>query len=170
MNRLKAHWKALAVVLALVLWAAWYSRPVDVYTLAPGMKEPDTIDFILWELGESNRDYFLKDFSPEDAEWDAVLEATEALRFRRPPWNAVLQFIPERTITGRSTHDGDLRIRFSIGQQRAGKVEMQFFIDEWMYYSPYCSRNLTLWVKDSREAGEALAEVFWPLLEQQEAS
>ena len=32
MNWIKAHWKPLAVILALLLWAAWYSRPVDIYT------------------------------------------------------------------------------------------------------------------------------------------
>ena len=63
MSRIKAHWKALTVLLALVLWAAWYSRPVGVYTLAPGMKEPDTMDFTLWaensrEAGETLAEVF----------------------------------------------------------------------------------------------------------------
>ena len=165
MSRIKAHWKVLAVMLALVLWAAWYSRPVNVYTLALGMKEPDFMDFALSELGENHKDYPIKNSSPEDPEWEPALEAVEALRFRRPPWNAVLQFIPERTTTGRSTHDGDHHIMFYLGRQRRGALQVQFFIDEWMYHSPYSNRNLTLWVKNSREAGDALAEVFRPLLE-----
>lgn len=165
MNWLKTHWKALAVILALVLWAAWYSRPVDIYTVAPGINKPDFMDFTLSELGDNRKDYPTKNVSPEDPEWRPALEAIEALRFRRPPWNAFLQFIPKRTITGRVTHDGDLHIMFSIGQQRNGSVRIQFFIDEWMYYSPYSTRNLTLWVEDSRQAGEALAEAFRPLLE-----
>lgn len=165
MSRIKTHWKALAVLLALVLWAAWYSRPVGVYTLAPEIKEPDTMDFTLWELGENRKVYPIKNITPEDPEWGPVLEAVEALRFRRPPWNAVLQFIPEHRTTGRVTHDGDLHIMFSVGQQREGRVQIQFFIDEWMYNSPHSTRNLTLWVEDSRETGDALAEVFRPLLE-----
>ena len=36
MTRLKAHWKLLAVILAPLLWAAWYSRPVDIHTLGIG--------------------------------------------------------------------------------------------------------------------------------------
>ena len=32
MTWLKAHWKALAVTLALLLAVVWYSRPVDIYT------------------------------------------------------------------------------------------------------------------------------------------
>ena len=165
MTWIKAHRRALAAALALVLWAAWYSRPVDIYTLAPGMKEPDSIDISLRELGEQGRDYPIQWFSPEDPEWDAALEAVEALRFRRPPWNAVLQFIPERAITGRATHDGDLHIMFYLGRQTKGSIQAQFFIDEWMYHSPHSSRNLTLWVEDSRKAGETLAAAFRPLLE-----
>ena len=30
---IKAHWKALSITLALLLGLAWYSRPVDVYSL-----------------------------------------------------------------------------------------------------------------------------------------
>ena len=165
MKQVKAHWKVLAAALALVLWAAWYSRPVDVYTIAPRIKEPDFMDFVLYELGDNREDYPIKNISPEDPEWEAALKAVESLRFRRPPWNAVLQFVPEGSVHGRATHDGDLHIMFRLGRQRKGSLQVQFFIDEWMYHSPYSNRYLTLWVTDSRETGEALAEAFQPLLE-----
>lgn len=170
MTWIKTHWKALAAALALLLAMAWYSRPVDVYTLAPGMKEPDFMDFVLYDLGENRKDYPIKNISPEDPEWDAALEAVEALRFRRPPWNLLLQFVPERTVTGRVTHDGDLHIMFYVGQQREGGVQIQFFIDEWSYSNPlpfsFANRHLTLWVSNPKEAGEALAERLRPLLEE----
>ena len=36
MNWLKAHWKATAAVLILLLaWGSWYAMPVDIYTLSP---------------------------------------------------------------------------------------------------------------------------------------
>ena len=57
MTWLKAHWKALAVTLALLLAVVWYSRPVDIYTLAPGLKEPNTIDFTLRELGDGGAEF-----------------------------------------------------------------------------------------------------------------
>ena len=85
MSWIRSHWKPLALIAALLLAAAWYSRPVDIYTLAHKMKEPDSIDISLRELGEQGRDYPIQWFSPEDPEWDAALEAIEALRFRRPP-------------------------------------------------------------------------------------
>lgn len=170
MNRIKASRKPLAlllaVILALVLWAAWYSRPVDIYTLAPGMETPDYMDITLWELGENRKEYPDKNLTPEDPGWDAALEAAEALRFRRPPWNAVLQFIPERRATGRSVHDGDLHMMIYMGQQRANRVRMQFFIDEWMYYSPYVSRNLTLWTTNPRQTANTFAEAVRPLLDE----
>ncbi|WP_325199780.1 hypothetical protein [Oscillibacter sp.] len=165
MTRLKAHWKPLAVVLSLVLWAAWYSRPVDIYGLAPKTREPDMMDFVLSDLGENRKDYPIKNITPEDPEWDAALEAIESLRFRRPPWNAVLQFIPGGSTHGRVTHDGDLHIMFYLGRRTKGYIQVQFFIDEWMYHSPHSNRNLTLWVEDSRQAGETLAAAFRPLLE-----
>lgn len=160
-----SHWKSLALIAALLLLAAWYSRPVDIYTLAPGMKEPDSIDISLQELGEQGRDYPIQCFSPGDPEWNTALEAIEALRFRRPPWNILLQLLPERTISGRVTHDGDQHIMFLLRKQAVRYSQVQFFIDEWTYHSPYSNRNLTLWVTDSRETGEAMAEAFRPLLE-----
>lgn len=171
MTWLKAHWKALAVTLALLLAVVWYSRPVDIYTLAPGLKEPNTIDFTLWELGDGGAEYPLQSFSPEDPEWDSALEAVEALRFRRPPWNLLLQFIPEGAIHGRGVQDGDLHIMFSIGRPKEGSVQIQFFIDQWIYNNPlpfsFANRNLTLWTEDSKETGEALAETFRPWLEEE---
>lgn len=164
MNCLKNHWKALALLTALVLWAAWYSRPVDIYTVAPGTKEPDMMDLTLSNLGENHKDYPLKNLTPEDPEWGPALKAVEALRFRRPPWNAVLQFIPDHRTTGRATQDGDHHVMFFLGRRTKGYIQVQFFIDEWMYHSPHSNRNLTLWVKNSRETGDALAEVLRPLL------
>lgn len=169
MRWIRSHWKPLALIAALLLAAAWYSRPVDIYGLAPQTREPDMMDFVLYDLGENRKVYPIKNITPEDPEWDTALEAVEALRFRRPPWNAVLQFIPERTITGRATHDGDHHIMFYLGRHSKGSIQVQFFIDEWSYSNPlpfsFANRSLTLWVENPKETGDALSEVFRPLLE-----
>ena len=106
--------------------------------------------------------------------WGPGLEAVEALRFRRPPWNPILQFIPEGTIYGRTTHDGDHHVIFFLGKRPKGYVQVQFFIDEWSYSNPlpfsFANRALTLWVDNSKETGDALAEAIRPLLEEPEAS
>ncbi len=165
MNWIKSRWKPLAVLLALILWAAWYARPVDIYTVAPGTKEPDMMDFTLSDLGENHKVYPTKNITPEDPEWEPALEAVEALRFRRPPWNPILQFMPDHRTTGRATQDGDHHVMFFLGRRTKGYLQVQFFIDEWMYHSPHSNRNLTLWVSNSKETGDALAAAFRPLLE-----
>ena len=67
--------------------------------------------------------------------------------------------------------DGDLHIMFSIGRPKEGSVQIQFFIDQWIYNNPlpfsFANRNLTLWTEDSKETGEALAETFRPWLEEE---
>jgi len=166
-SRLKAHWKSLAVVLVLVpvliLVCLWYSRPVDVYGLAPGMGAPDYIHLKLRKLSASAEPHS-RDLTPEDPEWEAALERLEALRFRRPPWNALLQFLDRNSLSGRQADPGDWHLMLAVSGPGGG-AQVQFFIDGWMYSSPHSSRNLTLWVKDGREAGNALAEALRPLVD-----
>ena len=61
--------------------------------------------------------------------------------------------------------DGDQHVLFLLGQEDGNYVQVQFFIDSWSCSSPNSSRSLPLWVPDSRETGEALAEVLLPLME-----
>jgi len=162
MSRLKAHWKALGVILVLVLGCLWYSRPVDIYGLAPGMGEPDHIHLFIQELDPA-AEHHSRDFTPEDPEWETILEQARALRFRRPPWNALLQFLDQNYVYGRQAGPEDWHLMFSISGP-GGSAQIQFFIDEWVYNSPRSKRNLTLWMKDGREAGDALAEALRPLV------
>ena len=63
---------------------------------------------------------------------------------------------------------------FFLGKRPKGYVQVQFFIDEWSYSNPlplsFANRALTLWVDNSKETGDALAEAIRPLLEEPEAS
>ena len=147
---------------------------MDVYGLIPGVTQADVLSLYSRLLGpehHSDGPSAIRELYPEDPEWDAALEAVEALRFRRPPWNLLLQFIPEGAIHGRGIQDGDLHIMFSIGRPKEGSVQIQFFIDQWIYNNPlpfsFANRNLTLWTEDSKETGEALAETFRPWLEEE---
>jgi len=160
MRRLKAHWKVLCAIPVLALGCLWYSRPVDIYGLAPGMREPDHIHLYIQELDPAAGRYS-RDLTPEDLEWDTVLEQVQALRFRRPPWNAPLQFLAQNNVYGRQTSPGDWHLMLTVSGPGGG-TQAQFFIDEWMYSSPHSNRNLTLWVKDGRETGDALAEALRP--------
>lgn len=170
MTWLKAHWKALTAVLALALGIIWYTRPLDIYGLS-GMtlKGPDEIIFLLYQNDGHVPGNVMEVYSgtgtPESPEWDAIREALAPLRFRRPPWNLLLQFLDEdeAVIADRRTGDG---IRLTLlWSQDGGWAEVQFFSDEWRYATSWSNRDLPLWVKDGKETGEALAEALRPLLE-----
>lgn len=164
---MKKHWRAalIFVIAALPVWGLWYARPVDIYGVAPEVRDPAWISIDIRDLNDDagqERPSSSRHLTPEDPAWEAVLSEIESLRFRRPPWNPVLQFVPQNTVTGRITHDGDRNILFSVGGRRGGSIRVQFFIDEWSYNSPHSNRSLTLWVEDSRRTGDALAEALEP--------
>lgn len=166
MNRLKARWKALAVVLALALGIAWYARPVDIYGLSPEVKDIDHISLYLRDLGKGGQDFPILELTRSDPEWDTVKEAAEALRFRRPPWNLLLQFLDQKVIMGHQTADGDHHVMLILADRDSGSVQIQFFVDKWTCSSSHSSRSLPLWVKNARETGDALAETLRPLMKE----
>ncbi|WP_297871477.1 hypothetical protein [uncultured Oscillibacter sp.] len=166
MSWLKSHWKPLAVVLALALGSAWYARPVDVYGLSPEVKDIGHISLYVRVLGTGGQDFPIMELTRSDPEWDTVKEAAEALRFRRPPWNLLLQFLDQKVVTGRRTEDGDFHVMLTLADQNHGYVQIQFFVDKWTCSSPHSTRSLALWVKDARETGSALAETLLPLMKE----
>lgn len=169
MNQIKRHWKALVVVSALALGIIWYTRPMDIYGLT-GMtlKDPDEIAFLLYQydghVPGNVMEVYSGTYTPESPEWDAMREVLRSLRFRRPPWNLLLQFLDEdeTVITGRRTGDG-IRL-ILLWNQDGGGAEIQFFSDEWRYGSSWSNRDLPLWMKNGGETGDALAEALGPLV------
>ena len=166
MSWLKSHWKPLAVVLALALGITWYARPVDVYGLSPEVKDIGHISLYVRALGTGGQDFPIMELTRSNPEWDTVKEAAEALRFRRPPWNLLLQFLDQKVVTGRRTEDGDFHVMLTLADQNHGYVQIQFFVDKWTCSSPHSTRSLALWVKDARETGSALAETLLPLIKE----
>lgn len=166
MNLLKAHWKPLTVALVILLGAAWYSRPVDVYHLSPEMKNAGHVSLYVRALGNSSEDFLIKELTPDNPEWDTVMDSVEVLRFRRPPWNILLQFLNQQVITGRQTEDGDFHVMLTLLDRNSGYLQIQFFVDEWTCSSPHSTRSLSLWVKDARETGSTLAKVLLPLMKE----
>lgn len=70
-----------AVILILLLaWGVWYTRPVSVYGLIPGVKRADSISLYSRPLGPYRSDgpSSIRDLRPEDPKWDAALRALEA--------------------------------------------------------------------------------------------
>lgn len=171
MTRQKVRWIALLASITVITGAFWYTRPVDIHVLSSNAEEPDMIFAALTLHGGSSSEIQSRSnsFTPEDPEWETVLEQLESLRFRRPPWNFPLQFVNESHITGRQTHPGDWHLMCHVVYCRSNTTSIQFFLDEWMYTSPHSNRNLTLFVDNSKETGAALSEALWPLLIEEES-
>lgn len=164
MNWLKAHWKPLAAVLTLLLaWGLWYSRPVDIYTLSPEVRNPDGITIDIEELtgvGEEPR-LCSNPFTPEDPEWETVLSEIEALRFRRPAGSAFLLFLNQKSTPLHSFQTGDYAAYIHIMRRDGSRLRLDFFVDRWQYSSPHSNRWLPLKMRNGAETGLALCRAFW---------
>lgn len=163
MSRLKAHWKPLAVVLALILWAAWYSRPVDVYGLGIGELEAVNVRISRNEPGVGEQEARSIGLRPGGPLWQTVLEELEALRFRRPPWNAVQQYLREDVI--RTEPAAREALVFYLWDSGDRSLMLQMNAGKPRYTSPYTSRNLPASLSGGEETAQALAERLRPLLE-----
>lgn len=164
MNWLKAHWKASAAVLTLLLaWGLRYSRPVDVYTLAPEVRNPEGITIDIEELtgvGEEPR-LCSNPFTPEDPERETVLSEIEALRFRRPASSALLQFPDQRSTPLHGFQTGDHAAHIHVMRRDGSRLRLDFFVDRWQYSSPRSNRCLPLKMRDGAETGLALCRAYW---------
>ena len=163
MSWLKSHWKPLAVVLALVLWAAWYSRPVDVYGLGIGELEAVNVRISRNEPGVGEQEARSIGLRPGDPLWQTVLDELEALRFRRPPWNVVQQYLREDVIhTEPAAREALVFYLWDSGDR---SLMLQLNGGKPCYTSPYTSRNLPASLSGGEETAQALAERLRPLLE-----
>lgn len=165
MTRLKAHWKALAVVLALVLGAAWYSRPVNVHTLGIGELEAVNVRISYADPGVGDKEARSIGLTPDAPLWQNVLNELEALRFRRPLGNLVRQYQtgPIRTEpVGRDAH-----MVFHLWDGGGGYLMLQVGAGKPCYTSPHTSQNLPASLSGGEKAAQALAGRLWPLLEEE---
>lgn len=165
MNWLKTHWKIPAVVLALLLvWGLWYARPVDIYILAPEVRNPEGITIDVEELtgvGQAPR-LCSRPFTPEDPEWETVLSEIGALRFCRPVSNALLQFLDQRSPPLYGFETGDCAAYIRVMGRDGSRLELHFAVDSWRYASPHSpNRHLPLKMEDGAETGLALCRKYW---------
>lgn len=167
MNWLKEHWKIPAAVLALLLaWGLWYARPVDIYTLAPEVRSPEGITIDVEELTSVGQEPRLRSspFTPEDPEWETVLSEIEALRFRRPVSNALLQFLDRRSSPLYGFQTGDYAAQIRVMGRDGSRLWLEFCVDSWRYASPHSlNRHLPLKMEDGAETGLALCRKYWSL-------
>jgi len=165
MTRLKAHWKALTVILALLLWSAWYSRPVDIHTLGVGDLTAINVRVSYNEPGVGEKSARGLGLQPGDPLWPEILEEVEALRFHRPPWNAVRQYLREDVI--RTEPAAREALVFYLWDSGGGDLMLQLNGGKPRYTSPYTGRNLPASLSGGQETAQALTERLLPILEEE---
>ena len=83
----------LLLAALLVIWGLWYARPIGVDTLYPEL-EPDLIYVTLIDFtGSGHEDQNLK-LTAGTEEFDDLWSEIRELRFRRSPFNVVVQALP----------------------------------------------------------------------------
>ncbi len=163
MTWLKTHWKALGLVLVLILGLVWYTRPVDIYGLGIGELEAVIVRISYNEPGVGEQEARSIGLRPGDPLWQTVLEELEALRFRRSPWNAVQQYLREDVIRTKPTAREALV--FYLWDSGDRSLMLQMNAGTPCYTSPYTSRNLPAFLSGGEETAGGLAERVRVLME-----
>lgn len=154
----------IPVIAAALAWGFWYTRPVDIYTLAPEARSPAGITIDVEELtsvGEEPR-LCSHPFTPKDPEWETVLSELESLRFRRPVSNALLQFLDRRSSPLYGFQDKDYAAYIRVFGQGGSRLELHFAVDSWRYASSHSpNRHLPVKMQNGAETGLALCRKYW---------
>lgn len=154
----------LLVILVLLGWGLWYSRPVGVETLFPDL-EPELIDVFLIDESEDRR--LRSDAGTE--EFDALWEELQGLQFRWSPFTPVKQALPFLDGVVRRAkqfEQDDIKdLLFALVQDNGQEVwrseQLRFRIDAWTYEDWAHDVTLSLWMQDSKAVGQKLAHQLW---------
>lgn len=165
-----------ATVLILALLAAallWYSRPMGVHDLFPGM-EPELIDVLIIKHNEPTLDtsreitedrYLRLEAGSED--FSNLWTQLEGLRFRRPPTNPLRQMLPFLDGATSKTIDSECyHIIIGMACPRAEgqpwrSEELTFWIDRWEYRDWRHAVTLPLYLSRGKEVGQVLGQQLW---------
>ena len=159
----------LLLAALLVIWGLWYARPIGVETLFPGL-EPDSIYVTLIDFtGSSHEDRNLE-LTAGTPEFDDLWSEIRELRFRRSPFNVVVQVLPFlEGIVGShvkypEADDIDhLLIGFAQdnGTDTRRSEELQFWTNTWSYRDFDHGVTLPLMMKNGHEIGQKMAHALW---------
>ena len=83
----------LLLAALLVIWGLWYARPIGVDTLYPEL-EPDIIEVYLSDFNTYRHEDRRLEFTAGTEEFDDLWSKIRELRFRRSPFNVVVQALP----------------------------------------------------------------------------
>lgn len=159
MNRkFRKYLPLLGIVVVLVLWGLWYSRPVGVETLFPDF-DPDSVEVIVTDYAVGDRTASYLKGTPE---YDAVLSEVRGFQFRRSALNPLRQVLPYR---GPRMHscDADKTILLEFtqedGQENQTIYQLEFFV-RWVYRVD-SGKILPLEMTDSEVIGTEMAYRYW---------
>lgn len=153
MTWVKAHWKGLTAVLLLLLGAAWYSRPVDIYGLGMGELEAISVQVMHNIPGQGVDIVWSAAAVPDDSPWQPVLEEVEHLRFHRTPDSLIRQFWPSDVIKTKPADRTELYVSLRDQEGR----EMFLLIGGSRSHYNLENRSFSLFFSGGEDAVQALA-------------
>ena len=159
----------LLLAALLVIWGLWYARPIVVDTLFPGL-EPDLVYVTLIDFTGSGHEDQNRKLTAGTEEFDDLWSEIRELRFRRSPFNVVVQALPFlEGIMENSTkypEAGDLNhLYISFAQDNGTDIwrseGLQFWVDAWSYRDFDHGVTLPLMMKNGHEIGQKMAHALW---------
>lgn len=166
---------AVAVLLALVCWCAWYARPIKALDLNPEL-EPASISVSITRFGEpyEGAESLHFDLDADTSAGQSLLTDLEAIVIRRSPLNPLRSFywryltdVFPPTISGRQTAPGQYQFMIHIWDSGAW-IALQFNLDEWEYDLPEQPQYLPCRVSDGVAAGQAIGDELWEMAQRAE--
>ena len=157
-GKFRKYLPLLGIVVVLVLWGLWYSRPVGVETLFPDF-DPDSVEVIVTDYAVGDR---TASYSKGTPEYDAVLSEVRGFQFRRSALNPLRQVLPYR---GPRMHscDADKTILLEFtqedGKENQTIYQLEFFV-RWVYRVD-SGKILPLEMTDSEVIGTEMAYRYW---------
>ena len=159
-GKFRKYLPLLGIVVVLVLWGLWYSRPVGVETLFPDF-DPDSVEVIASDYNVSPTE----SYSRGTPEYDDVLSEIRGLRFRRSVLNPIRQILPDQGVRKHSDDPDYRSLVFDFiqddGKENHAIYRLEFFVDEWFYCAVSGdAKTLSLGMTDSKAVGMEMAQRY----------
>lgn len=160
-GKFRKYLPLLGIVVVLVLWGLWYSRPVGVETLFPDF-DPDSVEVTVRAYNMNDRGETYQKGTPE---YDTVLSEVRGLQFRRSVWNPIRQILSNGGILKHTCEPDYKKIVFDFiqddGEENHATYVLQFFLNEWFYCTASGNGKwLHLGMTDSKAVGMEMTQRY----------
>ena len=159
----------LLLAALLVIWGLWYTRPIGVDTLYPEL-EPDIIEVYLSDFNTYHHEDRRLKLTAGTEEFDDLWSEIRELRFRRSPFNVVVQALPflegivDTYVKYPEVDDLDT-MSISFAQDNGTDIwrseHLKFDVDAWSYRDFDHGVTLPLMMKNGHEIGQKMAHALW---------